>query len=74
PDSYDLRRIPVRDPAPIYPMSLIWREDNPHPGLRELRDHLSSRRVDTPGEKVWMPNWAIGGPGRSTLAGRATGR
>ena len=34
PDSYDLRRIPVRDPAPIYPMSLIWRDDNPHPALR----------------------------------------
>ena len=34
PDSYDLRRVPVRDPAPIYPMSLIWRDDNPHPALR----------------------------------------
>jgi DNA-binding transcriptional LysR family regulator len=33
PDSYDLRRIPVRDPTPIYPMSLIWRADNPHPAL-----------------------------------------
>jgi DNA-binding transcriptional LysR family regulator len=58
PDSYDLRRIPVRDPAPIYPMSLIWRADNPHPALSKLRDHLRSRRVDTPGEKVWTPEWA----------------
>ncbi|MGW0431818.1 LysR family transcriptional regulator [Micromonospora sp. NPDC003197] len=58
PDSYDLRRIPVRDPAPIYPMSLIWRDDNPHPALRKLRDHLRSRRVDVPDEKVWLPKWA----------------
>jgi DNA-binding transcriptional LysR family regulator len=58
PDSYDLRRIPVRDPAPIYPMSLIWRADNPHPGLSRLRDHLGSSRVDTSDEKVWLPTWA----------------
>jgi len=58
PDSYDLRRVPVRDPAPIYPISLIWRDDNPHPGLRALREHLSSRRVETPGEEVWLPTWA----------------
>ncbi|MEV4759034.1 LysR family transcriptional regulator [Micromonospora sp. NPDC049559] len=57
PDSYDLRRIPVRDPAPVYPISLIWRDDNPHPALGELRDHLGSRRVDAPGEEVWMPTW-----------------
>jgi len=58
PDSYDLRRIPVRDPAPIYPMSLIWHDDNPHPALSRLREHLRSSRVATPDEKVWMPNWA----------------
>jgi DNA-binding transcriptional LysR family regulator len=58
PDSYDLRRIPVRDPAPIYPLSLIWRDDNPHPALRVLRDHLNSRRAHTPDETVWLPTWA----------------
>ncbi|MEJ3749068.1 LysR family transcriptional regulator [Actinomycetes bacterium KLBMP 9797] len=57
PDSYDLRRIPVRDPAPVYPMSLIWRDDNPHPALSTLRDYLSSTRADTPEENVWMPKW-----------------
>lgn len=57
PDSYDLRRIPVRDPAPVYPMSLIWRDDNPHPALGKLRDHLSASRVDVPDEEVWMPKW-----------------
>lgn len=57
PDSYDLRRIPVRDPAPVYPMSLIWRADNAHPALARLRDHLESSRMDVPGTEVWTPTW-----------------
>jgi len=58
PDHYDLRRIPVRHPAPIYPMSLIWREDNPHPALVELRAFLESRRTVPPDTEVWVPRWA----------------
>ena len=57
PDSYDLRRIPIRDPAPVYPMSLIWRDDNPHPALIELRGHLDSRRTTSPDTDVWAPKW-----------------
>jgi DNA-binding transcriptional LysR family regulator len=57
PDSYDLRRIPVRDPTPAYPMSLIWRDDNPHPALIKLRDYLDSRRTDAPDTEVWIPKW-----------------
>ncbi|MGW5555749.1 LysR family transcriptional regulator [Micromonospora sp. NPDC003944] len=57
PDSYDLRRVPVRDPAPIYPLSLIWRDDNPHPALRTLRDYLDSRRAQAPATEVWLPHW-----------------
>lgn len=57
PDSYDLRRIPVRDPAPVYPMSLIWRDDNPHPALRDLRGYLDSRRTGAPDGEVWIPTW-----------------
>lgn len=58
PDSYDLRRIPVRDPAPIYPMSLIWRDDNPHPALAELRRYGESRRAGFGGVNVWTPSWS----------------
>ncbi|MET8307073.1 LysR family transcriptional regulator [Micromonospora sp. NPDC005173] len=58
PDSYDLRRIPVRGPTPIYPMSMIWRADNPHPALRKLRDYLDSRRAEAPDAEVWTPTWA----------------
>jgi hypothetical protein len=39
-------------------MSLIWRDDNPHPGLMKLRDYLASRRVDAPDAEVWLPKWA----------------
>lgn len=57
PDSYDLRRVPVRDPAPIYPLSLVWRDDNPHPALRTLRDYLGFRRAQAPATEVWLPHW-----------------
>jgi len=57
PDSYDLRRVPIRDPTPVYPMSLIWRDDNPHPALVELRGYLDSRRTDPPATDVWIPTW-----------------
>jgi DNA-binding transcriptional LysR family regulator len=57
PDRYDLRRIPVRNPAPVYPMSLIWRDDNPHPALIKLRDYLHSRRAGAPDTEVWVPRW-----------------
>lgn len=58
PDRYDLRRIPIRDPAPVYPTSLVWHHANPHPALARLRDHISSSRTDAPGTDVWMPEWA----------------
>jgi len=56
PDSYDLRRVPVRGPAPIYPMSIIWRADNAHPALGRLRSFLAGRRR-APGYDVWLPAW-----------------
>jgi DNA-binding transcriptional LysR family regulator len=57
PDRYDLRRIPIRNPVLIYPMSLIWRDDNRHPALRKFRDHLGSRRAGVPGTGIWTPGW-----------------
>jgi DNA-binding transcriptional LysR family regulator len=58
PDSYDLRRIPVRDPVPVYPMSVIWRDDNPHPALSKLRGYLESRRAEVTDIQVWTPTWS----------------
>ncbi|GAA0246457.1 LysR family transcriptional regulator [Cryptosporangium japonicum] len=59
PDRYDLRRIPVVDPTPVYPMSLIWREDNRHPALAELRAYFGGRH--RAGPDAWAPAWARAG-------------
>ena len=58
PDSYDLRRVPIRDPELIYPMCLIWRADNPHPALTQLRRYLTAQRAGPPGAGAWLPSWA----------------
>ncbi|MER6498496.1 LysR family transcriptional regulator [Streptomyces sp. NPDC001455] len=58
PSGYDLRRIPLRDPAPVYPHSLIWRTDNPHPALTALRNHLTSAYPGRPDSGIWIPTWA----------------
>ena len=56
PAEFDLRRIALRDPAPVYPHSLIWRSDNPHPALAALREHLAS--VPPADTSTWVPAWA----------------
>ncbi|MFF4507955.1 LysR family transcriptional regulator [Streptomyces sp. NPDC001401] len=55
PADHDLRRIPLRDPTPVYPHSLVWRADNPHPALASLRAHLGTARQDA---DTWTPKWA----------------
>lgn len=55
PAHYDLRRIPVQHPTPVYPHSLLWRPDNPHPALPALRHHLGS---PPPAPESWTPDWA----------------
>jgi DNA-binding transcriptional LysR family regulator len=61
PAGHDLRRIPVRYPVPVYPHSLVWRGDNPHPALAVLRGYLASawHGDRTPG--AWTPPWASRG-------------
>ncbi|MFD7660504.1 LysR family transcriptional regulator [Actinosynnema sp. NPDC059797] len=56
PAGHDLRRVPLRGPTPVYPHSLLWRDDNPHPGLVALRRHLG--RVPCGREGTWTPVWA----------------
>jgi hypothetical protein len=55
PAEWDLRRIAVHDPAPVYPHALIWRAYNPHPALTALRDYLGPQRSASPG--TWAPSW-----------------
>jgi DNA-binding transcriptional LysR family regulator len=57
PDGYDLRRILVRDPTLLYPNSLIWRDDNPHPALAALREHVTAIRPALPDGPHWLPSW-----------------
>ncbi|MFF1298971.1 MULTISPECIES: LysR family transcriptional regulator [unclassified Streptomyces] len=58
PTDQDLRRITLRDPVPVYPHSLIWRPDNPHPALARLRTYLDSARPGRPDAETWAPHWA----------------
>jgi DNA-binding transcriptional LysR family regulator len=57
PESYDLRRIPIVDPTPIYPHSIIWRDDNRHPVLLAFLDHLRERRRSVAPGGIWAPAW-----------------
>ncbi|MFD9504448.1 LysR family transcriptional regulator [Streptomyces sp. NPDC060035] len=57
PAGHGLRRIPVTDPTPVYPHSLIWRRDNPHPALTTLRNYLGSTQPDRPDSETWTPTW-----------------
>ncbi|MFE9689503.1 LysR family transcriptional regulator [Micromonospora sp. NPDC005806] len=56
PADHDLRRIPLVDPTPVYPHSLVRRRDNPHPGLTALVEHVERPRHHPAG--TWVPGWA----------------
>jgi DNA-binding transcriptional LysR family regulator len=63
PAEHGLRRIALRDPEPVYPHSLLWHRDNPHPALAALREHLTSAdtaSTASAGGAVasWTPTWA----------------
>lgn len=58
PESYDLRRIPIVDPTPVYPLSVIWRADNTHPVLANFLNYLFTRYEETSRDDVWVPDWA----------------
>ena len=62
PADYDLRRIPVREPTPVYPHCLLLRRDDPHPVLARLRAHLTRSR-GRPDGATWTPAWALPWPG-----------
>jgi DNA-binding transcriptional LysR family regulator len=57
PAHFGLRRIALRDPAPVYPHSLLWRTGDPHPALAALRGYLSSARPATQPGATWVPPW-----------------
>lgn len=58
PAGHHLRRIPIQDPTPVYPHSLIRRTDNTHPSLAALRRHLTSEYPGRPDSGIWVPQWS----------------
>lgn len=56
PATHDLRRIPIVDPTLAYPLSLMLRRTDPHPGLGAVIDHFASL-TPLPGT-AWRPSWA----------------
>ncbi|MFE9477446.1 LysR family transcriptional regulator [Streptomyces spororaveus] len=59
PADHGLRRIPVSDPTPVYPHSLLWHRDNPHPALATLRAHLAATAAGHAATGTWTPDWVI---------------
>ncbi|MFJ7150146.1 LysR family transcriptional regulator [Streptomyces sp. NPDC100445] len=59
PAGHGLRRIPVTDPTPVYPHSLLWHRDNPHPALTILRTHLATTAADHDAAGTWSPSWVL---------------
>lgn len=59
PAGHGLRRIPVTDPTPVYPHSLLWHRDNPHPALATLRAHLAATAAGHEAAGTWTPGWVI---------------
>ncbi|MFG1946367.1 LysR family transcriptional regulator [Nonomuraea sp. NPDC048826] len=57
PAGHGLRRIPVTGPTPVYPHSLLWRRDNPHPALATLRAHLAAASPGHGAAGTWTPSW-----------------
>lgn len=64
PASYDLRRVPVVDPAPVFPLYAVHVEQHAHPDLPMLLDYLRERcGTDEAGDGLWLPAWtALNGP------------
>ncbi|MER5496378.1 LysR family transcriptional regulator [Streptomyces sp. NPDC002561] len=57
PTGHGLRLVPVTDPVPVYPHSLIWHRDNPHPALAALRAHLAAAATGRDAAGTWTPHW-----------------
>ncbi|MGW8378087.1 LysR family transcriptional regulator [Streptomyces sp. ODS28] len=60
PAGHDMRRVPLHGPTPVYPHSLLWHTDNPHPALPKLREHLRSAQLRLPAREIWVPGWVRG--------------
>lgn len=51
----DLKLIPLRDPTPVYPHSLVWHSDNAHPALAQLASHVEADTGQAVDGDIWAP-------------------
>jgi DNA-binding transcriptional LysR family regulator len=59
PGNLGLVRLPLADPVPLYPWSLIWRKDTRHEGAKRLISHVQrSFARPTSTDQVWLPRQA----------------
>lgn len=57
PASYDLRRIPIVRPTPLFPLYVVWAAGNAHHGLTMLLDYLRAQHQSYAPHDVWLPSW-----------------
>ncbi len=57
PASYDLRRIPIVAPTPVYPLYPLWSEGNRHDALPILVDYLRGQHQGDETDHLWLPSW-----------------
>ncbi|WP_026416515.1 LysR family transcriptional regulator [Actinomadura oligospora] len=51
----DIVHVPVTDPTPVYPWSLMWHRTNRHPALPRLIAHVREHQRAFAADDVWMP-------------------
>jgi DNA-binding transcriptional LysR family regulator len=52
----DIVHLPVADPTPVYPWSLMWHEANRHPTLPLLIAHVKARYRPYDARSQWLPS------------------
>ncbi|PKW16025.1 LysR family transcriptional regulator [Saccharopolyspora spinosa] len=48
-------QVPIVDPTPVYPLSMLWRRDNRHPALPLLIGHVIAGLRPFDPERHWLP-------------------
>jgi DNA-binding transcriptional LysR family regulator len=61
PAHYDLRRIPIVDPTPVFPLWVVWRTDNKRADLAEMLAYLEADLASRQASNAWLPSWACRG-------------
>ncbi|MFC5185577.1 LysR family transcriptional regulator [Actinomadura harenae] len=51
----DIVHIPIVDPTPVYPWTLMWQKANRHPALPQLVAHVRDHRRALAARDLWMP-------------------